>query len=55
VIRIIKNVINALFPPKTYQSELEEYINANNPQTTGDVDFYIRKFDRKKGEYRSWW
>lgn len=36
--------------PQTYQSELERYIVSKNPQTTHDVDYWTKQYDKKQNE-----
>lgn len=40
--------LKELFKPSTYQSELERYIVAHNPQSTYDVEKLTQEFDKKQ-------
>lgn len=37
-----------LFAPETYQSNLEAYLEAKNPQSPGDVDHWIAEYDNER-------
>jgi len=50
------NVLTALrriFIPRTYASDLEEYIESRRPQSTSDIDQYSREYNQKisKGKW----
>jgi hypothetical protein len=44
-----------LFVPETRENELDKYLRYHDPQTTADVEYYIRKFDREAGGKAVWW
>ena len=41
--------IKSLFAAPSYQAELEDFVSSKNPQTTADVEHWIRLYDSRKG------
>jgi hypothetical protein len=49
-----KGITKEIKKTSSYRSELEQYIIANNPQTTYDVERLTREYDRKLVS-KVWW
>lgn len=43
----IQKIVEKFQKPRSYGSELENYITSHNPRDTGDVDRLTREFDTK--------
>ena len=49
-----KGITKELKQSSTYKSDLEQYIIANNPQSTYDVEKLTEEFDRRLVN-KGWW
>ena len=53
-IKMIEKLLERLaemFPKQDYQSRLERYLASKNVTTAGDVDYWVRQFDRNNGSW----
>lgn len=48
IIAYIQKMFAQAEKPATYGSELEAYIVSKNPQSTYDVEFWTKQFDKKQ-------
>lgn len=48
MIRLLERLAE-MFPKQDYQSRLERYLAAKAVKTAGDVDYWVREFDRHHG------
>jgi len=48
MLKAILNWLSKIFGPVTYQSELEAYLEAKNPQSPGEVDHWIAEYDNER-------
>ncbi len=46
MIAYITGIYKRVEKPSTYGSELEQYITSKSPQSTYDVDYWTRQFDK---------
>lgn len=47
----IKKSLGQLLKPRTYTTEVEQYILSKNPKTPQDIDYWQRKFDQNSAQY----
>ena len=40
--------ITSLFIAQSYQDQLDSFVASKNPQTTADVEHWIRQYDSRK-------
>jgi hypothetical protein len=39
-----------VFAPTTYQSNLEAYLESKNPQSPGDIEHWLKRYDDERRE-----
>ena len=37
-----------MFPKQDYQSRLDRYLNSKNVQSTADVEYWVRQYDKNQ-------
>lgn len=53
-IKMIEKLLERLaemFPKQDYQSRLERYLASKNITTAGEIDHWVRQFDRNNGSW----
>lgn len=55
IIRKFVKFLEKCDTPNTYGSALERYIVSKQPKSTGEIEFWVREFDRKKDSEGSYY